>query len=359
MSSLGLLGPLVQISFLSLPFAMNVLFALSALFAASTTIVAEDRVVGGVEAAVGQHLYVSGFRKTETGASSCGSSLIAPDVVLTAAHCTGRGYEFVSIGSHYNSGTKDGERIKVKQFINHPKHNAVTRSYDFAVLILEQPSKFPPVQVSFDTMAPGTPMILRGWGRTISGGPVSQSLMEVGVDSISNDQCAKVLAPHTVNEAMLCAGGKLGEDSCQGDSGGPLTVESNGSVQLVGVVSWGVGCGNLGNPGVYSRISIARDFIEPFITTSPATGSNTTNHSASPMTPTAVPITTTPTMAPITTAEVPITTTPTMAPITTAEVPTVAPTVTHSASPMTPTAVPITTTPTMAPITTAEVPITT
>ncbi|RHZ01831.1 hypothetical protein DYB26_013592 [Aphanomyces astaci] len=319
---------------------MKVLFALSALFAASTTVVADDRVVGGVEAAVGQHLYVSGFRRTETGASSCGSSLIAPDVVLTAAHCTGRGFEFVSIGSHYNSGTKDGERIKVKQFIKHPKHDAGTRSYDFAVLILEQPSKFPPVQVSFDTVAPGTPMILRGWGRTISDGPVSQSLMEVGVDSISNDQCVKVLAPRTVNEAMLCAGGKLGEDSCQGDSGGPLTVESNGSVQLVGVVSWGVGCGHLGNPGVYSRISIARDFIEPFITTSPATDSNTTNHSASPMTPTAVPITTTPTMAPITTAEVT----------------TVPPTVTHSACPTTPTAVPITPTPTTAPITTAEVP---
>ncbi|RQM30601.1 hypothetical protein B5M09_012955, partial [Aphanomyces astaci] len=47
----------------------------------------------------------------------------------------------------------DGERIKVKQAIKHPKYNAGTTSYDFAILILEKPSKFPPVQVSFDTVA--------------------------------------------------------------------------------------------------------------------------------------------------------------------------------------------------------------
>ncbi|ETV63954.1 hypothetical protein H257_19113 [Aphanomyces astaci] len=301
---------------------MNVLFALSTLFAASTTVVAQQEIVGGTEAAVGQHLYVTGFRSTETGAASCGSSLIAPNVVLTAAHCIGGGRTFVSIGSHYKSGTKDGERIKVKQAIKHPKYNAGTTSYDFAILILEQPSKFPPVQVSFDTVAPGTPSIVRGWGRTSSGGASSEVLLEVGVNSISNDQCAKLLTGFTVNEAMLCAGGKLGEDSCQGDSGGPLTVESNGSVKLVGVVSWGIGCAQQDKPGVYSRISIARDFIEPFITTSPTAVPITTKPSAAPTvspvtskTPTAAPITTNPTAAPITTAKVP-TVVPTVAPTT-------------------------------------------
>ncbi|RHZ18190.1 hypothetical protein DYB37_007666 [Aphanomyces astaci] len=301
---------------------MNILFALSALLAASTTVVAQQEIVGGVEAAVGQHLYVSGFRSTETGASTCGSSLIAPNVVLTAAHCIGRGRKFVSIGSHYKSGTNDGERIKVKRFIKHPKYNAGTTSYDFAILILEQPSKFPPVQVSFDTVAPGTPTILRGWGRTSSGGASSQLLLEVGVDSISNEKCAKLLTGYTVNEAMLCAGGKLGEDSCQGDSGGPLTVESNGSVKLVGVVSWGIGCAQKDKPGVYSRISIARDFIEPFITPPPAAVPITTKPSAAPTvssvtskTPTVAPITTNPTVAPITTAKVP-SAAPTVAPTT-------------------------------------------
>ncbi|RHX99258.1 hypothetical protein DYB25_006181 [Aphanomyces astaci] len=268
---------------------MNVLFALSALFAATTTVVAQEEIIGGVEAAVGQHLYVSGFRRNERGATSCGSSLIAPNVVLTAAHCIGRGRKFVSIGSHYKSGAKDGERIKVKQFIKHPKYHAKSFTYDFAILILERPSKFPPVQVSFDTVAPGTPAIVRGWGHTSSGGASSELLLEVGVNSISNDKCAKMLPGYTVNDAMLCAGGKLGEDSCQGDSGGPLTVESNGSVKLVGVVSWGVGCAQKDKPGVYSRISIARDFIEPFITTPPAAGRITTKPSFAPVIPSKVP----------------------------------------------------------------------
>ncbi|ETV71542.1 hypothetical protein H257_13205 [Aphanomyces astaci] len=58
---------------------------------------------------------------------------------------------------------------------------------------------------------------------------------------------------------MLCAGGKSGEYACKGNSGGPLTVESNGSVKLVGVISWGIKCAQ-NMPGIYSRISIPRDY---------------------------------------------------------------------------------------------------
>lgn len=67
---------------------------------------------------------------------------------------------------------------------------------------------------------------------------------------------------------MICAGyiGEGGKDSCTGDSGGPMrcyhTKNDTETLLLIGVVSWGYGCGEKQKPGVYTRVTSVRKWIE-------------------------------------------------------------------------------------------------
>ena len=61
----------------------------------------------------------------------------------------------------------------------------------------------------------------------------------------------------------MCAGGEEGLDACEGDGGAPLVCEgASGRWYVVGLVSWGEGCGTPGVPSVYARISYFSDFID-------------------------------------------------------------------------------------------------
>jgi secreted trypsin-like serine protease len=84
------------------------------------------------------------------------------------------------------------------------------------------------------------------------------------VDLLADEDCERVY-PESASadfggsfqsESMVCAGGR---DACQGDSGGPLVADG----RVVGLVSWGAGCGEEGRPGVYARVSAAADAMGP------------------------------------------------------------------------------------------------
>ncbi|KAG9405059.1 hypothetical protein AC1031_004160 [Aphanomyces cochlioides] len=61
------------------------------------------------------------------------------------------------------------------------------------------------------------------------------------------------------------------------DSGGSLTIETNGQETLVGTLSWGVGCGQVNKPAVFNRLNVARDFIQPYLTSRAGTPKKASN----------------------------------------------------------------------------------
>ena len=115
-------------------------------------------------------------------------------------------------------------------------------------------------------------LIATGWGRTGINEAASADLLEVSLEQFNTEECAMTYKPSQqlpmgINgDSQICAGSKQEQkDTCKGDSGGPLQMALDGVPcmhSIVGVTSFGRGCGNIGVPGVYSRVSHFIDWIE-------------------------------------------------------------------------------------------------
>ncbi|ETV64585.1 hypothetical protein H257_18548 [Aphanomyces astaci] len=220
-------------------------------------------ILGGEEAQQGKHRYVARVKHVTTAPSICAGSLIAPNVVLTVAHCNIAYAKFVVVGTHYLYGSDDGELANVAQAIRHPNVRV-----DLGILILDRNiTSIQPVAVSFEYVPADVVTWVRGWGNINIkvGGPRSTVLKELNVTTWNNTRAAAAFGIAELRAHWLGAGGVEGEDTCSSDSGGAMTIEENGTVRLVGVIKGGKGCGSLGKPGIYERTSASRAFIEPYL----------------------------------------------------------------------------------------------
>jgi len=230
----------------------------------------KGRIVGGEEATPFSipwqvALVEIGNRKEIT----CGGSLISDRHVLTAAHCTrglrGCGGDII-VGEHDLSNPDDGILHTYSRFVDHPLWEYSPTNYDFSILHLDKPVEFGeraapvcllPTGLKRDYFD-GKILTVSGWGRpcvSIRPCDTVQKLRYVKVPGFSQQRCKDLLSPAQVTDAMLCAGNTSDIiDACGGDSGGPLTYESEGRTFIVGVVSWGRGCGEK-LPGVYARVT--------------------------------------------------------------------------------------------------------
>ena len=104
--------------------------------------------------------------------------------------------------------------------------------------------------------------VVTGWGTLTYLGPRPDILQEVNVTTISSQECRANYSQDRITDHMICATA-VGRDSCQGDSGGPLAVlGQDGEYSQVGIVSWGKECARPGYPGVYTRLSSLRPWVE-------------------------------------------------------------------------------------------------
>ena len=136
---------------------------------------------------------------------------------------------------------------------------------DIAVLLLQSPFERSSVQFArLPTpnlkLNPGTLLTVTGFGRREEHRPgSSEQLIKAEVEVFPTEQC-----PYSGTYKKFCAGRKEGGvDSCQGDSGGPIGIDrGDKNYTVVGIVSYGYGCGLIGYPGVYAEVRYFLDFIE-------------------------------------------------------------------------------------------------
>ncbi|MEV5735174.1 serine protease [Streptomyces sp. NPDC052292] len=204
----------------------------------------------------------------------CGGVAISRTTVLTAAHCMAdevlgappdQVRDLRVIASRTNLLSTKGKEIAVRDVRVNPRYDPAANSGDFAVLTLAEPLPGGAVVAMAPegdpAYRPGTRALVSGWGDTTGGGAYPNRLHAAHVRVLADDVCARAYrdGPDGTYRAdtMLCGGEPAGgPDACQGDSGGPLVA----SGRLIGLVSWGSGCGQPGSPGVYTRVSdILRD----------------------------------------------------------------------------------------------------
>ncbi len=203
------------------------------------------------------------------GASSpfCGATRIDEQHLLTAAHCVSETEGPLAVWLGVQDLGVRPESLPVDLVRIHPRYHTNRLQHDIAILTVSRMSE--------STIADGiriaeesrTPPKLRVYGF----GNISrkdyiypQTLQTAELNLVPQSNCLRLGGAYgQVIEEQMCAGElKYGaHDSCDGDSGGPLVTQESPET-LFGIVSWGTGCGRPKRPGVYTRVSAYREWIE-------------------------------------------------------------------------------------------------
>ncbi|KAK8741486.1 hypothetical protein OTU49_002240, partial [Cherax quadricarinatus] len=231
------------------------------------------RILGGREARYGEWPWQVAVlnRLKET---MCGGTVIAPQWVLTAAHCVEKRL-YVRLAEHDLTVHDQHEmEIRVKHIFEYPDYDPETFEHDLALLKL--PREVPYNKYIRSACLPGraTPpparskCVIAGWGKKNEAHIFGSDVLNYArVPIVTRSACQRSYPEFPISKNQICAGYIKGSsDTCSGDSGGPLMCEDEHKVWTVhGVTSFGEGCGIHGKYGVYTKVANYLPWIKQVI----------------------------------------------------------------------------------------------